>query len=228
MLELAILGLLKDQPLHGYELKKRLGETLGFLWGVSYGSLYPALRRLEQAGAIEVVAPGTPPGSASSAVPATGSLTGDLAAARGRRLPKASRRTRKAYRITDLGQELFAELLVADHDGDDERAFALKFAFCRHLPGDARIELLRRRRADLVERLSKARRSRGPAGLDRYTRSLVEHRNQSTERDLEWVDELIAQEQRASAGRVPRPAASAPGGTERGQLDAASQEGATA
>jgi DNA-binding PadR family transcriptional regulator len=42
MLELAILGLLKEQPLHGYELKKRLGETLGFRWGVSYGSLYPA------------------------------------------------------------------------------------------------------------------------------------------------------------------------------------------
>jgi DNA-binding PadR family transcriptional regulator len=51
VLELAILGLLKEQPLHGYELKKRLGDTLGFLWGVSYGSLYPALRRLERAGA---------------------------------------------------------------------------------------------------------------------------------------------------------------------------------
>ena len=37
MLELAILGLLKNQPLHGYELKKRLGETLGSLWGISYG-----------------------------------------------------------------------------------------------------------------------------------------------------------------------------------------------
>ncbi|MCZ7535571.1 MAG: PadR family transcriptional regulator [Acidimicrobiia bacterium] len=33
MLELAVLGLLREQPLHGYELKKRLGETLGFLWG---------------------------------------------------------------------------------------------------------------------------------------------------------------------------------------------------
>jgi len=52
VLELAILGLLKDQPLHGYELKKRLGETLGFLWGVSYGSLYPALQRLEHRGFI--------------------------------------------------------------------------------------------------------------------------------------------------------------------------------
>ena len=60
MLELAVLGLLKEQPLHGYELKKRLGDTLGFLWGVSYGSLYPALRRLERNGAIEIVEPRLP------------------------------------------------------------------------------------------------------------------------------------------------------------------------
>jgi DNA-binding PadR family transcriptional regulator len=58
VLELAILGLLKEQPIHGYELRKRLGDTFGFLSGVSYGSLYPALRRLERAGAIEIVALG--------------------------------------------------------------------------------------------------------------------------------------------------------------------------
>ena len=50
VLELAILGLLQEQPLHGYELKKRLSETLGSFWGVSFGSLYPALRRLERSG----------------------------------------------------------------------------------------------------------------------------------------------------------------------------------
>ena len=42
MLELAILGNLKQAPVHGYELKKRLADTLGPLWGVSFGSLYPA------------------------------------------------------------------------------------------------------------------------------------------------------------------------------------------
>ena len=47
MLELAVLGLLAEQPLHGYELKRRLSETLGPLWGISFGSLYPALRRLD-------------------------------------------------------------------------------------------------------------------------------------------------------------------------------------
>jgi hypothetical protein len=80
VLELAILGLLEEQPLHGYELKKRLGDTLGSLSGVSYGSLYPAPRRLERAGAIEIVAPGSgsaAPASASPPTPATGSIDGE-------------------------------------------------------------------------------------------------------------------------------------------------------
>jgi DNA-binding PadR family transcriptional regulator len=38
MLELAILGVLAEQPRHGYELKKRLSDTLGPLWGISFGS----------------------------------------------------------------------------------------------------------------------------------------------------------------------------------------------
>ena len=51
MLEFAILGLLREEPRHGYELKRALGD-LGF-WQVSFGSLYPALRRLEKGGFIE-------------------------------------------------------------------------------------------------------------------------------------------------------------------------------
>lgn len=195
VLELAVLGLLKEQPLHGYELKKRLGETLGFLWGVSYGSLYPALRRLEHAGAIEIVA-GVPTGAA--AVP-TGSLKGDLAAARSRSVASrvtGSRRTRKAYRITEQGEALFTELLLADDErADAERAFALKLAFCRHLPSAARLALLERRRDALQARLEGAGRGkRPPRPDDRYTRSLLEHRTRTTNRDLEWVEELIALE----------------------------------
>ena len=116
MLELAVLGLLKEQPLHGYELKKRLGETLGFLWGVSYGSLYPALRRLEKAGAIEIVTP-APPAEGTAPVP-TGSITGDVAAARRRSVTNrvGSRRTRKAYRITDHGHTRLCELLLESVD----------------------------------------------------------------------------------------------------------------
>jgi DNA-binding PadR family transcriptional regulator len=193
MLELAILGLLQEQPLHGYELKKRVGETLGTLWGISYGSLYPALRRLERDGAIESVE--SSPRDVLP-MPSTGSLAGDLAAARVRRAPKASRRTRKVYRLTPRGADRLRQLLVDDDaGGDDERTFALKLVFCGQLDRAARLELLERRRAALADRLSRARRS-GNSRDDRYARSLFEHRTQSTQRDLEWVEALIAAEGR--------------------------------
>lgn len=50
MLDFAILGLLMERPRHGYELRRALGE-LGF-WKVSFGSLYPSLRRLQKREAI--------------------------------------------------------------------------------------------------------------------------------------------------------------------------------
>ncbi len=208
MLELAVLGLLKEQPLHGYELKKRLSDALGLLWGVSYGSLYPALRRLERAGAIEVVE--APPADTPVApMPATGSIGGEAAAARMRRLGKVSRRTRKAYRLTTRGEQMFGELMTSDTGpgADDERSFALKLAFCRYLPVDARLELLERRRSDLAARLSRARGSR--SGGDHYALSLLEHRRKSTERDLEWLDELIATEREARAANSPQQGATA-------------------
>ena len=62
MLELAILGLLKERPMHGYQLSRELTEQLGGLWKVSYGSLYPTLKRLEREGAVEQV-PGTSAGT---------------------------------------------------------------------------------------------------------------------------------------------------------------------
>ena len=45
-IELAVLGLLHEGPMHGYELRKRLNLMLG--WGrvLSYGSLYPALKKM--------------------------------------------------------------------------------------------------------------------------------------------------------------------------------------
>jgi DNA-binding PadR family transcriptional regulator len=192
MLELAILGLLTEAPLHGYELKKRLGETLGHVWGVSYGSLYPALARLERMGAIEVVDPPAPP-AGPIPIPATGSIAGEAAAARLRRPLRRSGRTRKAYRIAPPGRELFAELLRANPapGADENRAFALKLAFCRHLEPPARLEFLRRRRNQLAEKLARGRQA---SASDRYTRALIEHETTTAERDLEWVESLITAE----------------------------------
>jgi DNA-binding PadR family transcriptional regulator len=82
MIELAILGLLKERPMHGYQLNRELSEQLGGLWRVSYGSLYPSLRRLERDGAIR-----------SEAGAGTGA------------------RRKTVYAITPEGERLFLELL---------------------------------------------------------------------------------------------------------------------
>src|ERR1700744_2781033 len=52
VLDLAVLGLLHESPLHGYELSKRLKGVLGPLRAISYGSLYPCLNALQIAGLI--------------------------------------------------------------------------------------------------------------------------------------------------------------------------------
>src|SRR5689334_25086053 len=49
VLEFAILGLLQQCPMHGYELRKELAQLLGGLRSISFGSLYPALKRLHAA-----------------------------------------------------------------------------------------------------------------------------------------------------------------------------------
>ena len=206
MLELAILGLLHEQELHGYELKKRLGETLGPFSSASFGSLYPALRRLEAAGAVKAVEAAEVPAhtTTTAAMPMTGSLGGELAAFAARRRgagkPTPGGRKKKVYGITERGRELFDELLANETPAtaDDDRTFTLKLAFARYLPPAARLRLLERRRAHLVERLARARSNararQQQGGLDLYTRSVLEHTNESTERDISWLDELIEAE----------------------------------
>jgi len=104
MIELAILGLLKEQDLHGYELKKRLRELLGPLSSVSFGSLYPALARLERAGAVKAVEAASTPGRVP--MPMTGSLTGEAAAFRAARFVARGRRGKKVYGLTEVGDRL--------------------------------------------------------------------------------------------------------------------------
>ncbi len=51
--KLAILGVLMEKPMHGYELKQYLGERAGVFWMINYGSIYPTLKNLEKDGYVE-------------------------------------------------------------------------------------------------------------------------------------------------------------------------------
>jgi len=52
-LEFALLGLLSQGPLHGYELRKRMSAIYGPFRALSFSVLYPQLRKMLEANLIE-------------------------------------------------------------------------------------------------------------------------------------------------------------------------------
>jgi DNA-binding PadR family transcriptional regulator len=176
MLEFAILGLLHEAPMHGYELRKRLFEMLGTLRAFSYGSLYPTLRRLLRDGLIveddqqEVTARGT-----------------------------WGKRAKRVYKLSAEGKERFAEMLadVGPQAYDDE-GFGVHMAFFSRTPAEIRMRILEGRRRRVEERREGLRASMARAGeqIDRYTRELHRLGLEHSEREVRWLNELIATEQR--------------------------------
>jgi DNA-binding PadR family transcriptional regulator len=170
VLEFAILGLLHESPLHGYELRKRLNLMLGHFRAFSYGSLYPCLNRMEQHGWITkdasgVVGPG--------------------------------RRAKVVYKLTAEGKEHFQELLAEGGPSQwEDETFGVHFAFFAQTDADTRIRILEGRRNRLEERSAgfKAGLQRTREKLDAYTLALQEHGLESVEREVRWLNELIASE----------------------------------
>ncbi|HEX2895851.1 MAG TPA: PadR family transcriptional regulator [Marmoricola sp.] len=171
-LELAVLGLLQETPLHGYELRKRLNLLLGWTRLLSYGSLYPALKRMLRAGWITEV-------TASNAM---------------------SRRQRIVYQITEAGTEFFtSEITESGPAAWEDETFNMRFAFFSRTDAGVRLRILEGRRSRLQERLDRARALHGED--DRYLSELRRHSIESVEREVRWLTELIEAE-RASADRA--------------------------
>ena len=121
----------------GYELKKQLSVKLGAFWRVSYGSLYPCLKRLAADGTLDVeVSPFTS-------------------------------RKKHIYRLTDKGNRLFHQLLeTADgHELEQDRRASVRTARER---------------------------------MDAYTIELMDHGLDEREREIAWLDRLIARERRST------------------------------
>jgi DNA-binding PadR family transcriptional regulator len=55
MVKYALLGMLREQPDHGYRLKKRFEERMGSLWRLNTGHVYQTLRALTKAGLVAEV-----------------------------------------------------------------------------------------------------------------------------------------------------------------------------
>jgi DNA-binding PadR family transcriptional regulator len=167
---MAVLGLLHESPLHGYELRKRLNLLLGWTRLLSYGSLYPALKRMLREGVITEV---TNHGSVSL-------------------------RQRITYQITEKGREVFANEVTDDGPNAwEDESFNMRFAFFSRTSADVRMRVLEGRRSRLQERLERQRHAAG--GDDRYLSELRRHSIESVEREVRWLTDLINAERSADA-----------------------------
>jgi DNA-binding PadR family transcriptional regulator len=188
VLELAVLGLLHESPLHGYELSKRLKTVLGPLRAISYGSLYPCLNAMQRAGLI------TTDDSASESGP--------------------GRRKKHVYKLTAEGKERLQEQLAEGGPSAwDDEAFGVRFAFFAQTDAAVRLRILEGRRSRLEERQENASTMiTTREKIDRYTLELQRHGLESVEREVRWLNELIATERdgpavaKSTAARPHRPA----------------------
>jgi DNA-binding PadR family transcriptional regulator len=178
-IELAVLGLLHEGPMHGYELRKRLNLMLG--WGrvLSYGSLYPTLKKMLKGQLIEETTASTP----------------------------LSRRPKITYQVTPAGTREFERLMseVGPTAWEDDN-FDIRFAFFSSTDMEIRLRVLEGRRMRLQERLDRIQRelSMTEKEADRYAGELQRHGVESVEREVNWLSDLINAE-RSTPSSTPVP-----------------------
>ncbi len=174
MLELATLGLLRREPLHGYRLTKLLELFMGSCISVNYGAIYPLLRRLEQRGHIS-----------------------SLSIQRGEAGP-----SRVIYQITPQGQEQWLQLMLEKHRESwvNSRArFMVLFCFFGDLTPEQRLLLLRHRLDQCQCRLTHLQSEETQALFaDKYQRVALQRATNMVQHELAWLQELECQEQAPS------------------------------
>lgn len=114
-----ILGMLRKGPKSGYEIKAKADVSTRFFWAISYGQIYPELKRLEEAGLIE------------------GEADAD------------SGRQRRVFSMTPLGEQALHEWLTRPGELHSELRHegVLRFFFADALDHEERVELLHSIRA---------------------------------------------------------------------------------
>ncbi len=182
-IELAVLGLLHEGPMHGYELRKRLNLMLG--WGrvLSYGSLYPTLKKMLRSNLIEE--------TSVSSTPVT-------------------KRPRIVYQVTEAGHVEFERLMseVGPTAWEDDN-FDIRFAFFGRTDMEIRLRVLEGRRTRLQERLDRVQQQLAMTQkeVDSYAAELQRHGVESVEREVRWLSDLINAE-RGNAAAAPESSSS--------------------
>src|SRR5215469_12961135 len=160
-LDILILAHLAHHPAHGYEIKKMVDRSVGSA-RLNNNVLYPALKRFEEAGAIE----------------------GEL-------VPQQGVPPRRVFRLTEAGHELLRGLLeeFPDEMADSDEEFLTRLAFFRLIAPEARREILARRQRALRRRVDHLEEMAGLAADDHaeaYARRVLDFQRRQAEKELDW------------------------------------------
>jgi len=166
---LVILGLLRERPLYGYEIKQIIEEHMGDWTSIAFGSIYFALGKLSEEGFVEKAG-----------------------------IEKAgSRPSRSIYQITDTGQPEFLRLL-REVWGKAERhyfTFDIGLFFMDALPIEEVKGRLRGRAAQMetiVQRVTAHRAEQlARQEVPRLAAVIIDHSLAHLKAELAWTQDLL-------------------------------------
>ena len=165
--EHALLGFLHQQPLHGYEIHRRLTDSkrLGRVWWLPQNKLYAVLNKLEREGYVSTQVE-----------------------------PQPNRPSRKVFSLTAVGREAYLDWLHRPvKQGRKIRLeFLLKLYFVYHLGRKQTVDLLDQQRAACREWLLKEREqaqvTAGPSPDQQYNQLVHQFRIGQMEAMLDWLN----------------------------------------
>lgn len=166
---LVILGLLRERPLYGYELKQIIEDHMGDWTDIAFGSIYYALGKLEKEQRIRKV--GTE--------------------------QEGNRPSRTVYEITDAGREAFKSLLRETWQAVERPTYAIDLAlfFIHALPSPEVSEYLETRlthlRAALAHIDEHRRRQLDNPEVPAVARAIFDHSRAHLEAEAAWTQAIL-------------------------------------
>ena len=206
----AMLAILEQGPMYGYQLRAEFEQRTGETWPLNIGQVYTTLTRLERDGLVEVV---------------VDEVASEVAGHGGVGEPLASDRTHVSYRATEAGRgevsEWFATPVPRTQPPRDE--LAIKLAIAVTLPGvDVGTIIQRQRSATMTAlqdytRLKRSGRAATPQDSADLAWSLVlDSLVFDAEAEVRWLDHCEARLRRAAAERATAAPATAAAATTEG------------
>jgi DNA-binding PadR family transcriptional regulator len=157
-IEILILRSLTRTPAHGYELRKRVVAVTGVV--LNNNSLYPALRRFEEAGAVTRTAH-----------------------------EQQGRPAKLVYELTEIGHELLHDLLadLPPEAAQDDTEFMTRLGQFSFLSAPERLAVLDARDSALAERQERISALRQRSANEQWSTLVTDDLLRRTEQERQWL-----------------------------------------